>query len=75
MHDHKHHDSLIPAIPINWLRALKRPMAADSGKYLGTLPPFAYCKARGIGWSKAVKTVVPSARVRVWSRGRRLQQG
>src|SRR5919198_3062599 len=36
--------------------------------------PFGVLSREGIGVSKAVKTVVPCTRVRVWSRGRRRQQ-
>ena len=58
----------------NWLRAYKRSVIADNGKSLVVPHPFAYLQDQGIGWSKAVKTVVLCARLRAWSRGMRRQQ-
>jgi hypothetical protein len=58
----------------NWLQALKRSVIADNGKELVMPYPFAYLKAKGIGVSKAVKTVVLCARLQAWSRGMRRQQ-
>src|SRR5262249_23846911 len=46
-----------PPFTANWLRALKRSVIADTGKSLGAPPPLTYCKDRGLGLSKAVKTV------------------
>jgi hypothetical protein len=48
-------------LTMNWLRALQRSMSADNGKSLGTASPWAYLNDRGIGVSKAVQTVVPTA--------------
>jgi hypothetical protein len=50
--------------PGNWLRALKRSVIADNGKELVVPSPVAYLKDKGIGWSKAVKTVTLCARLR-----------
>jgi hypothetical protein len=50
--------------PGNWLRALKRSVIADNGKELVVPSPVAYLKDKGIGWSKAVKTVALCARLR-----------
>jgi len=42
---------------------------ADNGKYLVVPSPFAYLQDKGIGVSKAVKTVALCARLRAWARG------
>ena len=61
-------------LSVHWLRAYKRSVLADTGKSLAPPPPLTYCKDQGIGWSKAMNTVVLCARVRAWSRGMRRQQ-
>src|SRR5215510_11822424 len=67
--DGRHSLPLIDLFCINWLRALKRSVIADNGKYLVVPSPFAYLQDKGIGVSKAVKTVALCARLRAWARG------
>ena len=52
---------------------MQRSVIADNGKELVVPYHFAYLQDKGIGWSKAVKTVVLCARLRAWSRGMRRQ--